>query len=61
MADGSRKESARRIRLEKLRPVRAVRYKGGTFELTSSGYSIAKTLKDVIDVDTSNEPLDEIT
>ncbi len=64
MADNSKRESARWIealdRLIEWRWVKAVGYKGEIFELTGTGYSKADWLKEVMGIDTSKEPIDEL-
>ena len=64
MADNSKRESARWIealdRLIEWGWVKAVGYKGEIFELTGTGYNKADWLKDVMEIDTSKEPLDEL-
>ena len=64
MADYSKRESARWIealdRLIEWGWVKAVGYKGEIFELTGTGYSKADWLKDVMEIDTSRDPLDEL-
>lgn len=64
MADNSKRESARWVealdRLVEWGWVKPVGYKGEIFELTGTGYSKADWLKDVMGIDTSNDPLDEL-
>ena len=64
MADNSKRESARWAealdRLVEWGWVKAVGYKGEIFELTGTGYSKADWLKDSMEIDTSNNPLDEL-
>lgn len=64
MVDNSKRESARWIealdRLIEWGWVKAVGYKGEIFELTGTGYSKADWLKDVMGIDTSKDPLDEL-
>ena len=64
MADNSKRESARWVealdRLIEWGWVKAVGYKGEIFELTGTGYSKADWLKEVMGIDTSKAPLDEL-
>lgn len=64
MADNSNRESARweeaLDRLIKWGWVKAVGYKGEIFRLTGTGYSKADWLKNGMQINTSNEPLDEL-
>lgn len=64
MADNSKRESARWIealdRLIEWGWVKAIGYKGEIFELTGTGYNKADWLKDVMGIDTSKDPLDEL-
>ena len=64
MADNSKRESARWVealdRLVEWGWVKPVGYKGEIFELTGTGYSKADWLKDVMGIDTSNDPFDEL-
>ena len=64
MADNSKRESARWAealdRLVEWGWVKAVGYKGEIYELTGTGYSKADWLKDGMEIDTSNDPLDEL-
>lgn len=64
MADNSNRESARWVealdRLIEWGWVKTVGYKGEIFELTDTGYRKAEWLKDSMEIDTSNDPLDEL-
>jgi len=64
MADGSQKESARwQEALDRLIQwgwVKSIGGKGIAYELTGTGYNKAEWLKDAMQINTDNEPLEEL-